>query len=95
MLLLKNTDREHKAMPWKDGFEIYYPQGIDDEDYCILKFTWEAYRTNRRLFKLIEHLHRNESGFGSHSTASKAPRFHVAKKIITIYSIDLSILQTI
>ena len=33
------TDREHKAMLWKDGFEIYYPQGIDDEDYCVLKFT--------------------------------------------------------
>ncbi len=33
------TDREHKAMLWRDGFEIYYPNGIDDEDYCVLKFT--------------------------------------------------------
>lgn len=32
------TDREHKSMIWQDGFEIYYPNGIDDEDYCVLKF---------------------------------------------------------
>lgn len=35
------TDREHKEMLWRDGFEIYYPDGIDDEDYCVLKFTAE------------------------------------------------------
>lgn len=33
------TDREHKAMLWRDGFEIYYPKGIDDDDYSVLKFT--------------------------------------------------------
>jgi general stress protein 26 len=33
------TDREHKVMLWKEGYEIYYPKGIDDEDYCVLKFT--------------------------------------------------------
>lgn len=33
------TDREHKAMLWRDGFEVYYPKGIDDDDYCVLKFT--------------------------------------------------------
>lgn len=33
------TDREHKAMLWRDGFEIYYPNGIDDDDYCVLEFT--------------------------------------------------------
>lgn len=35
------TDHEHKAMLWRDGFEIYYPDGIDTEDYCVLKFTGE------------------------------------------------------
>lgn len=35
------TDHEHKAMLWRDGFEIYYPDGIDTEDYCVLKFTAE------------------------------------------------------
>lgn len=32
------TDKEHKTMLWREGFEIYYPKGIDDEDYCVLKF---------------------------------------------------------
>lgn len=35
------TDREHKEMLWRDGFEMYYPNGIDDEDYCVLRFTAE------------------------------------------------------
>ncbi|NLU51657.1 MAG: pyridoxamine 5'-phosphate oxidase family protein [Clostridiaceae bacterium] len=35
------TDREHKKMLWREGFEIYYPNGIDDEDYCVLRFTAE------------------------------------------------------
>jgi general stress protein 26 len=32
------TDRETRAMLWREGFEIYYPKGIEDEDYCVLKF---------------------------------------------------------
>lgn len=35
------TGREHKEMLWRDGFEIYYPNGINDEDYCVLRFTAE------------------------------------------------------
>lgn len=35
------TDNEHKVMLWRDGFEIYYPDGTHTEDYCILKFTAE------------------------------------------------------
>lgn len=35
------TDRHHKEMLWREGFEMYYPKGIDDEDYCVLKFTSE------------------------------------------------------
>lgn len=38
------TDHEHKALLWRDGFEIYYPDGIDTEDYCIYKFI--AYKAN-------------------------------------------------
>jgi general stress protein 26 len=38
------TDRENRAMLWREGFERYYPNGIDDEDYCVLKFT--AYKGN-------------------------------------------------
>ncbi|MCL2884666.1 MAG: pyridoxamine 5'-phosphate oxidase family protein [Oscillospiraceae bacterium] len=33
------TDHEIKALLWRDGFEIYYPQGVDDADYCVLHFT--------------------------------------------------------
>ena len=32
-------DHETKAMLWREGFEMYYPKGIDDEDYCVYKFT--------------------------------------------------------
>lgn len=36
------TDHETKAMLWHDGDEIYYPKGVDDEDYCVFKFTAET-----------------------------------------------------
>lgn len=36
------TDRKTKEFLWRDGFEIYYPKGIDDEDYCVYKFTAET-----------------------------------------------------
>lgn len=38
------TDREHKTMLWREGFEIYYPDGIDTENYCVYKFT--AHKAN-------------------------------------------------
>lgn len=38
------TDREHKTMLWREGFEIYYPNGIDTENYCVYKFT--AHKAN-------------------------------------------------
>jgi general stress protein 26 len=31
-------DKESKAMIWKDGDEMYYPGGVTDPDYCVLKF---------------------------------------------------------
>ena len=33
------TDHDAKAFLWREGNEIYYPKGIDDEDYCVFKFT--------------------------------------------------------
>lgn len=33
------TDHDHKAMLWKPRDIMYYPQGVDDPDYCVLKFT--------------------------------------------------------
>lgn len=35
------TDKEHKEMLWREGFEIYYPNGSNDEHYCVLRFTAE------------------------------------------------------
>jgi general stress protein 26 len=32
-------DRGHREMIWRDGYEIYYPKGVGDEDYSVLKFT--------------------------------------------------------
>lgn len=36
------TDHDTKAFLWRDGFELYYPKGVDDEDYCVYKFTAET-----------------------------------------------------
>ena len=33
------TDSKSKKMIWKDGDEMYYPKGVTDPDYCVLKFT--------------------------------------------------------
>lgn len=33
------TDHETKTFLWREGFEMYYPKGVDDEDYCVYKFT--------------------------------------------------------
>ena len=32
-------DKESKQRFWRDGFEKYYPAGVDDPDYCVLCFT--------------------------------------------------------
>ena len=33
------TDKYHRELLWREGFEQYYPQGVTDEDYCVFKFT--------------------------------------------------------
>ena len=43
-VMLKGTmevlhDDISKQMIWKDGDELYYPKGVTDPDYCVLKFT--------------------------------------------------------
>lgn len=37
MVVLK--DKKTKQMIWHDGDEMYYPKGVTDPDYCVLKFT--------------------------------------------------------
>lgn len=31
-------EHEYKAMLWHEGDEKYYPNGVDDDDYCIIEF---------------------------------------------------------
>jgi general stress protein 26 len=33
------TDGEVKEEIWRDGDTMYYPGGVTDPDYCVLKFT--------------------------------------------------------
>nr|WP_314466443.1 pyridoxamine 5'-phosphate oxidase family protein [uncultured Clostridium sp.] len=32
-------DEASRQMIWRDGDTMYYPQGVNDPDYCVLKFT--------------------------------------------------------
>lgn len=32
-------DAYHKELIWREGDTMYYPQGVEDPDYCVLKFT--------------------------------------------------------
>ena len=43
-VMLKGTvevleDAASKEMIWLDGDTLYYPKGVTDPDYCVLKFT--------------------------------------------------------
>lgn len=31
-------DSAHKEMIWQEGDTMYYPEGVADPDYCVLKF---------------------------------------------------------
>ena len=38
------TDNETRQMLWCEGDEIYYPKGVTDPDYCVLRFTAQSGR---------------------------------------------------
>jgi general stress protein 26 len=38
-------DETSKKEIWKTGDELYYPLGINDPDYCALKFSGSKIRT--------------------------------------------------
>ena len=38
------TDPATKEMIWREGDTLYYPLGVTDPDYCVLKFTSETVR---------------------------------------------------
>lgn len=35
----------YKKMLWQDGDEVYYPGGVSDPNYCVLRFTVSEIRT--------------------------------------------------
>lgn len=37
-------DEASKEMLWQEGDTMYYPQGVGDPDYCVLRFTAEQGR---------------------------------------------------
>lgn len=40
-------EHAYKAMLWNEGDEKYYPNGVDDEDYCIIEFQADCGRYYR------------------------------------------------
>lgn len=38
------TDQDSKDLIWQEGDTMYYPKGVTDPDYCVLKFTAETGR---------------------------------------------------
>lgn len=54
-VMLKGTmevleDAESKEMLWLEGDTMYYPLGVTDPDYCVLKFT----ATNGRFYSNLK-----------------------------------------
>ena len=37
-------DEASKEMIWREGGTMYYPLGVTDPDYCVLKFTAQSGR---------------------------------------------------
>jgi general stress protein 26 len=40
-------DAATKELIWREGDTIYYPLGVTDPDYCVLRFTAETGRYYR------------------------------------------------
>lgn len=48
-VMLKGTmevleDADSKELIWQEGDTMYYPKGVTDPDYCVLRFTAESGR---------------------------------------------------
>lgn len=48
-VMLKGTveileDVESRRLIWRDGDTMYYPKGVDDPDYCVIRFTAQSGR---------------------------------------------------
>ena len=40
-------ERAYRELLWNEGDEKYYPNGVEDEDYCVLEFTADSGRFYR------------------------------------------------
>ena len=45
------TEQKYKDMLWEKGDTLYYPKGITDPDYIVLKFTTKQVRTYANMKK--------------------------------------------
>ncbi len=45
-------DAASRQRIWRDGYEIYYPQGVNDPDYATMKFTTKWVNYYRGLQKV-------------------------------------------
>jgi general stress protein 26 len=43
------TDQKIKDIIWRDGDTMYYPLGVTDPDYCVLKFSAERMRIYQKF----------------------------------------------
>lgn len=50
MEVLEDSDLKERL--WREGFEMYYPKGVTDPDYCVLRFTAEKARYYHALEKI-------------------------------------------
>ena len=50
------SDRKSRELLWNEFSETYYPLGIDDPDYCVLKFTAQTgdfyHKMNKHIFDI-------------------------------------------
>lgn len=51
------TDQRTKKLIWRDGDTMYYPLGVTDPDYCVLKFTAKKMRTYQHFKSVTTDIH--------------------------------------
>lgn len=49
--VIVHHEPEYKELLWEEGNEKYYPQGVTDEDYCVLEFVADSGRYYMSLGK--------------------------------------------
>lgn len=45
--IIVHFEKEYRELLWNEGDEKYYPNGVEDDDYCILEFIAESGRFYR------------------------------------------------